>query len=132
MVKRKKGRTRRAKLIRDLDTLAAKVCKLRDLLVCQRCRKRIRDPRGCHAHHIQSRSRLSLRWSLVNLVTLCYGCHRYVHGHPQQTVEWFAATFPDRDSILAEETQKPITTIRISTLEEWRDQLRQVLRDAGA
>jgi hypothetical protein len=118
MLKRKAGRSRRAKLIRDLDALASKMCKIRDGYIDQWTGRVVRDPRGCHSHHVQSRSRLDLRLDLNNLVTLSYGSHRYVHGHPQQFMTWFVEKFPKRAEYIEQKIAAGVRTIRDCELEE--------------
>lgn len=55
----------------------------RDNATCQRCGKRhnSKEARGTfHIHHIVSFMVRELRAEVSNLVLLCNGCHRWVHG----------------------------------------------------
>lgn len=53
-----------------------------------------------HAHIIP-RTNFTLRYSILNGLCLCYGCHiMFAHKDPLQFVEWLDTTFPDRMSYL--------------------------------
>lgn len=69
-----------------LDILFMRYIRLRDR-VCQRCGNR-GDPRGMHTSHYWGRSIKATRWHPDNAVLVCYGCHVYFHGHPQDHTEF--------------------------------------------
>lgn len=124
MLKQKRGKSERAKIVRQLDSLVSKIVKMRDDYTCQWSGNKCMDPRGCHSHHVQSRSNFSLRWDLNNLLTLSYGSHRYVHGHPQQFMEWFEAKFPARARYIADRLKETPRTIRTTELRELLDEMK--------
>ncbi len=47
----------------------------------ERCCVRCGAGRYLQAHHIRSRRFKSTRWELANGLTLCRGCHFWVHNH---------------------------------------------------
>jgi 5-methylcytosine-specific restriction endonuclease McrA len=55
---------------------------------CEYCGKSGR----MNAHHIFSRSNLSVRWDLDNGICLCVGCHVFAnhsfHKAPAESIEW--------------------------------------------
>jgi thymidylate synthase (FAD) len=53
----------------------------RDGFRCRRCAAPKRGPRSLHAHHIAPWSEApALRFDIANMVTLCRGCHEWVHS----------------------------------------------------
>ena len=117
MLKRKKGRSKRAQLIRKLDRLAPVKCKERDHYICQRCGSRP-AARGLHSHHaVIGRSDYRTRWDLDNLVCLDYGCHRWAHSNGALFAEWFKEKYPERVSSVLAKTQGPPRTLRLADLE---------------
>ena len=75
-----------------LDKLWSKIVRTRDSFTCQRCGKRHdKKSRGLHAHHILTKGShgFSIRWDLDNGVAVCYGCHMFLQGNPDEN-EYFA------------------------------------------
>jgi 5-methylcytosine-specific restriction endonuclease McrA len=70
------------------DQADSKRVKERDGYKCQRCGS-TPDPRGLHTHHLFTRSIKPLRHEDDNLITLCYGCHRWAHQYPLLAHEFF-------------------------------------------
>lgn len=72
-----------------LDILWSKTIKARDKYACCRCHKFYDEgSKGINAHHIFSRVHNSTRFSLLNGVTLCVGCHRFAHREPLIFHRW--------------------------------------------
>jgi 5-methylcytosine-specific restriction endonuclease McrA len=71
------------------DVADSKRIKERDSYTCQRCGNQP-DPRGLHVHHIHTRSIKATRHDDDNLITLCYGCHAFLHSHPAAAHEFYA------------------------------------------
>ena len=72
-----------------LDDLASRYTRWRDGWQCQRCGSVFTTgDKGLHVHHYYSRRKLSVRWDNDNLVSVCYGCHSWLHGHPIEHVQF--------------------------------------------
>jgi len=89
--KRKRGSVSRAekserkRLTGVLDDLARRLCKIRDRGLCRKCGKA-----GLECHHIHSRRHASIRFNLLNLLSLCPVCHRFMHDDPVSARDWIA------------------------------------------
>ena len=60
--------------------------------ICMNCGSRdCLDPA-----HIIGRSNHTLRWDILNLVTLCRICHSYFDGEPEKWEKWWTSRFPER------------------------------------
>jgi len=111
-MKKRKPKSDRKKLIKQLDELTKQVVRLRDEWVCQKCEKYIVHDTStgkmfAHTAHIVSRSRHFLRWDILNLVLLDMNCHRWGHRHPLEFAEWFKKRFPARWLYLDTPVQTP-------------------------
>jgi hypothetical protein len=63
--------------------------KARDEFTCRRCGRMYQQgDRAIQAHHLFTRTRRSTRYDLENGVTLCTGCHRWVHANPADARDW--------------------------------------------
>jgi 5-methylcytosine-specific restriction endonuclease McrA len=113
---RRKGKSKRDKLIRALDVITPKIIKLRDGFQCQRCGN-IPKPQGCHWAHIYGRRSFVLRWQLLNAIVLCNGCHSWGHSNPLAFKEWFYEKFPARGPYLDMLRRQNKGTIRTQELE---------------
>ncbi len=68
----------------------AKKIKERDGWTCQRCDKPYPEKsQGLYAAHIFSRRYKKTRHDLENGVSLCFGCHMWVHGNPLDGNQFF-------------------------------------------
>jgi len=91
----------RTKLNKKLDTLAKTAAKERDDYTCQRCGKQERGSimHGSHVYPVSSGN--LLRWDIMNIKALCYGCHlQWWHLNPLEAAEWFNDKFPERAKYL--------------------------------
>ena len=43
------------------------------------------------AHHIVTKRRRATRWDMVNGISLCRSCHRWIHAHPADGMIWLTA-----------------------------------------
>jgi len=100
MAKRKK-RTLRRILIDKLDDVCRDIIRIRDDWTCQRCDSYLKSkPKGAHPAHIFSKgAHPNLRHDLLNILLLCWVCHRWWHDESEGKV-WFAKKFPVRDDYL--------------------------------
>lgn len=121
---RRKGKTKRDKLIRALDAITPKIVKLRDGYRCQRCGS-MPKPQGCHWAHVYSRRSFILRWDLLNALALCHGCHSWFDGNGIDAEEWFGDKFPARLPYLKAKRAAPTGTIRTDYLEGLLEQHKQ-------
>lgn len=55
---------------------------------CEHC-PRTADYAQIHAHHVVGRQNHRLRYEPRNGVSLCAGCHRWVHDDPIAFTHWF-------------------------------------------
>ena len=62
-------------LIKRLDRLSSKLCRLQYKFSCHICQRE-----GTDAHHIVSRNHKRVRWDQFNLVYLCRDCHLKAHS----------------------------------------------------
>ena len=77
-MKTRNTKTPRQKLIKACDTLFSKIIR-KQFPVCQKCG---RNP-SRHVHHIFTRRCMSVRYSQLNIVSICGGCHLKAHEHPE-------------------------------------------------
>ena len=85
MVKGKKiRRNERTKLIKKIDAVISLIIRNRDNWTCQRCFTKYESPtRALHCSHYFSRRFMGTRFNFLNLIALCYGCHRLWEGDKQ-------------------------------------------------
>ena len=58
---------------------------VKDKGICQRCRRQYSPPsQGAHCSHFWGRARKSVRYNVDNACMLCYGCHMYFTGQPEE------------------------------------------------
>jgi len=75
-----------------LDKKASRACRERDDYICQRCgTKHATNSSGLHAAHIMPRRHKNTRWHLDNLISLCFGCHRWFDEQRFASAEWMEA-----------------------------------------
>ena len=61
----------------------------RDQWTCQRCNKQYQPPTSAlHCSHFWSRGNWSVRYDDDNCEALCYGCHSYLGGNPNEHHEY--------------------------------------------
>ena len=130
MITRKKGKDDRSRIIRALDTVTPKIVKLRDNYQCQRCGSVAAKARGLHSAHIYGRRDFRLRWDLLNLITLCCGCHvGWGHGNPIAFQEWFKGKWPHRMYYLAAKRREPVRPVRTPELADILESRRRKLKE---
>ena len=83
-------------LKKKLWELTKQYIRLRDRNLCQHCGKYVTGKQA-HTSHVIPKSRGNIyRYNLDNLKLLCYTCHRWWHGNPIESGEWFKTKFPER------------------------------------
>ena len=71
------------------DVVWSKYIRTRDNWTCQRCSKKYTPPTSAlHCSHFWSRGSWSVRFDEENTMALCYGCHSYLGGNPQEHREF--------------------------------------------
>ena len=71
------------------DSIWSKYIRTRDNWTCQRCDKKYAPPTSAlHCSHFWSRGNWSVRFDFFNCQALCYGCHSYLGGNPQEHREF--------------------------------------------
>ena len=119
---------KRSTIRNSLDKVVPQIIKLRDEQICQRCGHYC-SGQGCHWSHIYSRTRLSMRWNLLNAIVLCAGCHQWWHDNPIDSGRWFAEKWPVRESYLQAKKLEPLRPIRTPELAEWLAERKRKLEE---
>lgn len=91
-------RTKKSRIISELDCLVHALVVARDGNCCLKCGGTER----LAAAHIFSKGPYSrLRFELLNVLTLCYHCHiHWAHKSPHDFVEWIERMWPGREMVL--------------------------------
>lgn len=76
-----------------LDDAWSLIVKLKAGSKCEKCFK----TSPLNSHHVYSRSKLSVRWDIINGCCLCVGCHTFsstfsAHKTPTEFTEWIKET----------------------------------------
>jgi hypothetical protein len=53
------------------------------------------NSQGLHSAHCFSRGKPATRTDSENAAALCYGCHRFIDGHPHEREAFFRARLGD-------------------------------------
>lgn len=90
----KKAKARRS-IVSELDVLCRQLVLARDGHKCVRCGK---EGVTQQSAHVLSKGRYArLRFELLNLMTLCVGCHIFFwHKSPIEAFRWFEQKYPGR------------------------------------
>tara|TARA_A100001011_G_scaffold338019_1_gene368578 strand:- start:978 stop:1391 length:414 start_codon:yes stop_codon:yes gene_type:complete len=79
------------------DVAWSKYIRTRDNWTCQRCSKQYVPPTNAlHCSHYWSRGAWTVRFDEDNTMALCYGCHSYLGGNPQEHREFVLARLGQR------------------------------------
>jgi len=89
----KPKKSRRVYLIKALDDLVSRQVRERDGHRCRKCgRHRV------FAHHIfGKKAHPSTRWTLENLLSVCFGCHRDAHASPEDFRRWVISWMGEKE-----------------------------------
>lgn len=75
--------------IRTSDKLFSQYIRTRDNWTCQRCGKQYLPPTmALHCSHFKGRGKEPTRFDPENADALCYGCHSYFGGQPDEHLAW--------------------------------------------
>jgi len=76
-----------------LDKVFSQLVRERAGWRCERCGSYFPEGRrqGLHCSHIFGRVKKSTRWSELNCVAHCHGCHRYLTANPVEFTAWAEA-----------------------------------------
>src|ERR1019366_237766 len=90
----------RKRLVSECDQLVRKLIMARDGHRCIRCG----ISSGLQAAHLLSKGHYErIRFELLNVITLCVGCHIYgAHRDPLDFTEWLEGKYPGRSEQLRE------------------------------
>ena len=69
-----------------------------------------------------------MRWDFLNALTLCAGCHKWGHENPLAFTNWFKGKWKHRYDYLIE-IRKDVRPVRTVEMTEWREKLKQKLKD---
>lgn len=123
-MRKRKKKTPRQKLIKQLDTITRQIIVERDQSTCQWCGKLV-GGKNCQWSHIITRSEHLLRWNLSNSLILCYSCHRKWHSNPLVATAWFKGKFPQRYKEIMKLNKKSCP-IPVSELEKYLQELQDL------
>jgi len=88
-------KSKRKRLVKQLDAVCNELIKLRDEHTCQYCLKVV-SGQGCHWAHIIGGRGLYLRWDVLNSIVLCFHHHQLWHRGNITFDGWFRAKFKAR------------------------------------
>lgn len=84
----------RASMIKELDDIASKICRITAGYRCVKCNKfRPEGDFSVQAHHLRRRRHLSMRWNQNNLFCLCLSCHIKAHENENEFEDWVLNTY---------------------------------------
>lgn len=86
----------KASIKRKLDGMCREIVFARDRYRCRRCGRGTPNVQLQWAH-IYSRRYLSVRWMPQNSVSLCAGCHFWIHQNPMDGAEFIRDVVPHHD-----------------------------------
>jgi len=95
---RRRPKTARQKLIDEADAVWREKALRRDSYQCRRCGS---TWAVLAVHHVVTRAKHSVRWVLANGLTLCTGCHFWVHNHllASRAVGFYASLGADLEAM---------------------------------
>lgn len=118
-----KKKSKKKRLIAQLDVLAKTAAKMRDKYICQKCGKHVQGSNAHGSHVIPVSAGMKLRWDLNNIKTLCYHDHiNWWHKNPLEAAEWFKQEFPERAAYL--EANRGIVKFTEQDLERMKEDLK--------
>ncbi len=102
-------KTKRKKLVEQLDNICKQIIYIRDEACCQVCGKPV-EGTDAHTSHIIPRSKgNNLRWNLLNLMLKCFYHHiNWWHKNPLEAIEWFKGKFPARYDYLMKHKEEVV------------------------
>ncbi len=123
------AKSKRQKLIKQMDGLCLKIIRIRDDDTCQRCLKKVYGYNSHPSHVIPKSVAIHLRHDLLNLKLLCYHCHIFWwHKDPIEARRWFVEHFLGRHNYLCARRHDPRKDT-ITDLENRRDMLKEKLAE---
>ena len=124
-----KRKTKRKKLIDQLDQITKEIIRIRDNHTCQWCGKKVSGSDEQCSHVIPRSRGNHLRWDLENCKILCMHCHMHKwHKDPLASWQWFSEKFPERAEYL--ESQAHTTNkFTIQELEELLQKRKKQLQE---
>lgn len=91
--KEKKKKSRRAYLLKALDSIVSKIVRERDGHRCRKCGRT-----SCFHHHIfGKKAHPATRWNKDNGISLCFHCHRDAHASPEDFRRWVLSWMGERE-----------------------------------
>lgn len=71
--------------IKTVDKYFSRCIRERNNWTCERCgSKHETNSMGLHCSHFHGRGKWATRFDPDNCFSLCYGCHSYLGGHPEE------------------------------------------------
>ncbi len=122
------AKSKRQKLIKEMDDLCRAIIRLRDDDTCQMCQKKVYGSNSHPSHVLAKSTHIHLRHDLLNIKLLCFHCHKWIwHIDPLIVHGWFKDKFPDRYDYLMSNRHDP-SKDTITELEDRRDALKEKLK----
>ena len=92
---------------KELDEICRRLALIKAEYRCQKCGGDSDDV-SLDWHHVVPRSRgMVYRWSSVNFLCLCRGCHAKWHESPSVALEWFKSSYPGQSAAIMNLTPFP-------------------------
>lgn len=122
------SRQKRRKQLRNaLDEELKQVCRLRDNYTCQHCGKHV-EGQDAHTSHVITKGQgYKLRWDLLNVLLLCFHCHRQFWHDSGEGIGWFKEKYPYRWEYL--NNSRGILKLSNEDMEEKLAELKQKKRE---
>lgn len=127
---KKRVKSQRTKLKKQLELLVKEYVKRRDNYTCQYCHLEVTGT-NCHASHVIPVSRsANLQFDPLNMKVLCFHHHiNWWHKNPLEAGEWYRQTFPERWEYLEALYKLPTVPTKEWQLQELIDEYKLKLKE---
>lgn len=128
MAKKRKQKSKRARMTDCLDELCRDIVRLIHKNRCYKCGLYIQGTNS-HPHHIIAKGggASRRRFDLLNLVLLCFHDHRWWHDNPTESVPWWETThmYQARNSYLGKYRGGKLAKITNAEMESLIDEYKE-------
>ncbi len=113
-----------------IDKVFSRLVRCRANWTCEKCGTFYEEGnrQGLHCSHIYGRARKSTRWSDLNAVAHCMGCHRFLTANPIIFSEWAKDYLGDENYFKLTRLANTPTRLNDSIKKEIYDDLRAQLK----
>jgi hypothetical protein len=119
-------RSLRKRLITRLDNLVREFIRKQYHNRCCKCGQVIQGMNSHPAHIVAKGCGASWRrFDVLNIILLCYRCHRWWHDNPTESGKWFAEKYPDREVYLEKYRYGKPSEISTEEMEQLEKELKE-------